>query len=528
MNDQTDSQLLRSYAERRSDAAFAELARRHVDFVYSAALRMVRDPHLAEDVTQGVFVALAQSAATLTERAVLSGWLHRTAQNIAAQTVRTIERRRAREQEAVSMNELLGHESDAAWEHIAPHLDAALGALSEPDRDALLLRYFERKSAHEMAQTLGISDEAAQKRVTRAVERLRECFAERGVTVGANGLAVVLSAYAVQAAPAGLIGTISTAAALGAASLVTTATATQAIVMTTLQKTLIGAAFALAVGVGIYEARQASVLRDTLQKLEQQSPPAAPGAEANRERNDQARQLAELRVENERLNRNNAELLRLRGEVTRLRQEQARLAAPRPAPGLTPQPATEPEQPAEPVQIFVANADASVAAGNTLALGGWTTSPGKRMLVFVEPKVLETGTPGRVGSVMLNGRFIEAPDEVLARVASELKLDVLEKLKVTGKSASAQSLLTAEQADRVLKFLEQSAGVSVLSAPRIQTGDGVQATLSHTEQKTVAGQEHALGPMLDVEPRIAADGSSVNLTVSARFKKVSAGHENGR
>src|SRR5438128_7041460 len=107
MNSLTDQQLLRDYTGRRSEAAFAELVRRQVDFVYSAALRMVRDAHLAEDVTQGVFVALAQNARQLTNRAVLSGWLHRTAQNIAAQTVRTDVRRRAREQEAAVMNDLL-------------------------------------------------------------------------------------------------------------------------------------------------------------------------------------------------------------------------------------------------------------------------------------------------------------------------------------------------------------------------------------------------------------------------------------
>jgi DNA-directed RNA polymerase specialized sigma24 family protein len=126
----TDQQLLRDYTERRSDTAFAELARRHVDLVYSAALRMVRDAHLAEDVTQSVFVALAQNARQLTDRPVLSGWLHCTAQHIAAQTVRTDVRRRAREQEAAAMNELLTAEPDAVWEHIAPHLDAALGELA--------------------------------------------------------------------------------------------------------------------------------------------------------------------------------------------------------------------------------------------------------------------------------------------------------------------------------------------------------------------------------------------------------------
>src|SRR5213594_961209 len=125
MDSLTDQQLLRDYTERRSEAAFAELVRRHVDLVYSAALRMVRDPHLAEDVAQGAFVALAQNARQLTDRPVLSGWLHRTAQNLAANTIRSDVRRRAREQEAAAMNELFTAESDATWDSIAPHLDAA-------------------------------------------------------------------------------------------------------------------------------------------------------------------------------------------------------------------------------------------------------------------------------------------------------------------------------------------------------------------------------------------------------------------
>jgi RNA polymerase sigma factor (sigma-70 family) len=327
VNSLTDQQLLRDYTGRRSEAAFAELVRRHVDFVYSAALRMVRDAHLAEDVTQSVFLALAQNARQLTDHAVLSGWLHRVTQNLAANAVRSDVRRRAREQEAAAMNELLCTEPDAVWEHIAPQLDEALGELNEGDRDALLLRYFERKSAREMAQTLGTSEDAAQKRVTRAVERLREFFAKRGITVGASGLVVVITANAVQAAPVGLAATIATAAALAGTAITTTATATKAIVMTTLQKTLIAATVVAAVGTGIYEARQASKLREqnqTLQKL--QAPLADQIQQLTKDRDEATRQLVALRDENERLNRNTGELLKLRGEVTRLRNTSQELA----------------------------------------------------------------------------------------------------------------------------------------------------------------------------------------------------------
>ena len=322
MNDQTDSQLLRAYAEHRSEPAFAELVRRHVDFVYSAALRMVCDSHLAEDVTQGVFVALAKNFAQLADRPVLSGWLHRTAQNIAAQTVRTDVRRRAREQEAAVMNDLLSAEPDVVWENIAPHLDAALGELSEPDRDALLLRYFERKSAHEIAEILGTSEDAAQKRVSRAVERLRDFFAKRGVTVGASGLVVVISANAVQAAPVGLAVAISATAGMAGTAIQTSTAiaATKTIAMTTMQKAVIGATLVAAVGTGIYEGHQASNLKSEVRALQQQQAPLAEQIQQlQRERADVANRLAALQQQNEQLRRDTAELAKLRGEVARLR-----------------------------------------------------------------------------------------------------------------------------------------------------------------------------------------------------------------
>jgi RNA polymerase sigma factor (sigma-70 family) len=259
VNKATDQQLLRDYTHRQSETAFAELVRRHLDFVFSAARRMVRDSHLAEDVAQGVFVALAQNADQLADRPVLSGWLHRTTQNLAAKTVRSDARRRAREQEAVAMNELLSTEPDTSWQHIAPHLDAALGELDWDDRDVLLLRYFQRMSAREIAEILGVSDEAAQKRVRRAVERLRKRFAERGIKVGATALVVVISAHAIQAAPAGLAATIAAAVTFAGTILTPAANASAAksSAMIALQKGVVAAMVAVLAGMAIYEAHQA-------------------------------------------------------------------------------------------------------------------------------------------------------------------------------------------------------------------------------------------------------------------------------
>ena len=321
MNILTDQQLLCDYVEHRSEAAFAELVRRHVDLVYSAAWRMVPDSHLAKDVAQGTFIALAQNASQLAGRPALSGWLHCTARNLAAKTIRSEVRRHSREKEAAAMNELLsdgGTGVSPVWSEVAPHLDDALGELNEADRDALMLRYFENKNLREVGATLGTSDDAAQKRVSRAIERLREFLAKRGVAVGASGLAVVISANAVQAAPIGLAVTISTATTVAGTTIV--ATATKAIAMTTLQKTLVAATVAVLTGAGIYEARQAALLREENQTLQQQQAPLAEQLrELQRERDAATNRLALLAEDHATTLSNNTELLKLRGEVARLR-----------------------------------------------------------------------------------------------------------------------------------------------------------------------------------------------------------------
>jgi RNA polymerase sigma factor (sigma-70 family) len=319
----SDLELLQNYADRNSDEAFAELVRRHLDLVYSAALRQVRSPQLAEEVAQSVFTDLARNAGKLKPDTVLTAWLYQVTRRTAVDVVRKESRRQLREQIASEMNAMNATAPD--WTHVEPFLDEAMHTLDDTDRAAVLLRYFENKSFREVGQTLGTSDDAAQKRVSRAVERLREFLSKHGVTVGASGLVVVISANAVQAAPIGLAATISTAAIFAgtAVSTSTVIAATKAIAMTTLQKTLITATIAAAVGTGIYEARQASTLRTQVQTLQQQQAPSAEQIrQLQRERDEATNRLAGLLAENARLKSDagQTELLKLRGEIGRLRR----------------------------------------------------------------------------------------------------------------------------------------------------------------------------------------------------------------
>jgi RNA polymerase sigma factor (sigma-70 family) len=219
MQPKTDAELLREYAEQGSEPAFTELARRYTDLVYSAALRQVGSPELAQDVGQSVFTDLARKSRSIsksmTPNASLVGWLYRGTR-FAALTVRRGElRRQTRERQAMEqLNPTT--ETTPAWEEVRPLLDEAMEQLDEADREALLLRYFKNQDLRAVGNALGVSDDAAQKRVSRAVERLRENFAKRGVVAGAGGLLTVVSANAVQAAPAGLAATFASGALGGA------------------------------------------------------------------------------------------------------------------------------------------------------------------------------------------------------------------------------------------------------------------------------------------------------------------------
>ena len=260
-----DRQLLGRYLADGSEDAFRELMRRHMAMVYSAALRQVRDPQLAQDVTQVVFTNLARKARSIPTGTVLAGWLHRDTRYTALDLLRSESRRTRREQQAAAMN-VPDSEPAPNWAQIRPLLDEVLDQLRPEDRDALLLRYFQERNFAEVGTALGASSEAARKRVDRALDRLREQLVKRGISTTATALGVALSAHAIEAVPPGF----ATALAGSMASTSAAIAVTQTIAMTTLQKTLIAVtAVGMATALVVQHRSQVS-LRDANQSLRQQ------------------------------------------------------------------------------------------------------------------------------------------------------------------------------------------------------------------------------------------------------------------
>lgn len=259
----SDSELLRRYAEEKSEAAFAELVQRHLGLVYSAALRQVGgDAHHAQDVAQTVFTTLARNAAAVARHPVLIGWLYTTTQHVAAKIRRAEGRRHAREHQAHLMHELTSPDSPAVeWEQLRPVLDDAMRELSDRDREAVLLRFFAQRPFAEIGATLHLSEDAARMRVERALDKLHALLAKRGIDSTATALGLALAQGGVVAAPAGLASVVAGAALSGAAMGGGVATAGLFAFMSTNYMAPASAmmAAAIAVGAAAYSVQQSHV-----------------------------------------------------------------------------------------------------------------------------------------------------------------------------------------------------------------------------------------------------------------------------
>jgi RNA polymerase sigma factor (sigma-70 family) len=300
-----DTELLRRYADEGAEAAFAELVQRHVNLVYSAALRQVGgEAHLAADATQLVFVDLARKAKSLARHRVLAGWLFTSTRYAARNLVRTEQRRRAREQEALRMEELNAPEDAAEldWQRVRGTLDAAMGELGRVDREALLLRFFEGREYADVGAKLNLSANTARMRVERALDRLRGRLERRGVASTAAALGAALTGQAVAAAPAGMAASVAQAALAGAA----TAAGPLALAfmgMTKLQMGVAGALVVAGVGGFVVQHGELAGLRREIAELARQGVA-----------------VAQLRADTDRLARASVEVADLRLDDALLKQ----------------------------------------------------------------------------------------------------------------------------------------------------------------------------------------------------------------
>ncbi len=507
----TDLELLERYTRHRAEDDFTELVRRHLDLVHAAALRQVRSPQLAEEVAQSAFTDLARHAGCLAPGTIVTAWLYEVTRRTAIDVVRREARRQARERVATEMNDL--HHSAADWSHIELLIDEAMHALDATDRAAVLLRYFENKSFREVGAALGTSDDAAQKRVSRALERLRDIVSRKGVNLSAGTLGVTLSANAVQAAPVGLVATISAGAVAGA-GLVTAATftssaavSTKAISMTLLQKALVSTGLVVAIATGVFQTRKNSALQRLNHDLEGIAATANEQLDQlRREREEAFRQAGLLRAEAQQATRDDSELLKLRNDVARLQREAKESAANAKE---TQAALLDALSVAPPVKTFIATAIETITWDQALVTGGWKMPDGKRALVVVTLEPMEEEK-----QVMIQSRILAYPEEVGERLGlAQFNLDEKDGFR-TGKTQK----LSVEFVNELLKFAGESAGVDLMSSPRVTTLAGRQAQTQAQQIRSLPnGDTYSTGPVIDVIPNVSADGRSVQVMFNARL-----------
>ncbi len=466
---------LREFVESRSESAFEAVVRAHVDLVYSAARRIsAGDTHLAEDITQTVFADLARKAARLPAEVPLSAWLYRHTFFVASSAIRTERRRRAREQEAVAMNAVT-ESAEPDWSVLAPHLDEVMNTLSEADRQALVLRYFDKLELRTVGERLGVTEDTAQKRVTRALDKLKTRFANRGISISLSALAASLLAQAVTAAPA-FLATKTASAVLGGVVAGTGIlfAIEKMISMNTLKPIIAALAIAGVATPLVLQQRALAELRS------EQSAGLASASQVEQLRAENER-LARLAVdfrELEKLRGEHLELLRLRGDATLLRNQLEELK-----------------------REFERQRQLLLAKG-----------------VSEEELLTEEERQAR-RQIMIESRFVELPLD--SPVWAEFGLRPPE----SAGSSGANHILEAQRVAALIERLEETKGVQLVFLPRVITKNGMQAQIKAVDvQQVVTGKTGELtfesermefGPSLDVIPTLTSNGDTLQLTAQA-------------
>jgi len=503
----SDTQLLGAYADQGQEAAFREIVRRHTDLVYASAWRQLAATAAAADITQGVFVDLARKARTvraqLTTESSLAGWLHRSTRYAVLNHLRDTRRRLTHERQA--MEQLLTDAGPAAsWEQIRPALDEALDHLDDADRAALLLRFFKNQDYRTVGAALGVSDDTAQKRVSRALETLRDHLARRGIRTTAAALTLALTANAMQATPAGLAATISIAALLTGTTASTAAilATTKTIAMTTLQKTLIAITVAALAGAGLYQARQAAQLRAQNQVLQQQLAGQIQALQSERDEatNRLAAWLADHRPGQ--LRKEHLELLSLRGRVSQLAGE-LRKTKTTTSPG-APHLSAQPDDTTPDSIIFTASSATNfVSSGNSLITGGWSVVD-RRGYMLITPSIVPGETLPDERHITIQSRIIRAPESFWDEIGWGSFKSATRRSTISGE-------LTAGQVALLLEALKATKDTEISSTPPVTIPDGERRGYGYSRQEDDGTGGALVG--VDFYPRISADGHSVGIEI---------------
>lgn len=453
----SSEQLLATFASERAEAAFHELVRRHLPLVYSTAVRVTNgDKHLAEDISQTVFRDLAQKAQMLSGECIVAGWLHQHAWFLASKAIRTERRRQIREQETLAMQDDIQTMDGTDSAEIRSMLDEALTALKPEDRDALVLRYFEEIDLRRIGEMLGVSEDTAQKRVARALEKLRGVLMARGVTVSAATLVTFLSGQGL-AAPATLATSISSSAlavvSAGAAA------GLSSFLWGTKAKVAVAAAVALGIGAPlVWQQRSIHSLRSEIARLS----PLVSSNELLRVENEELRKQTISAADVEEINRQFLELQRLRGEVTLLRKQAAEAAA-------------------------------RAAKSGTEVKEDETTKEAQE-----------------ISQVVLEARVAEMSHDRMATLLTSGFPTVADPKNFTLK-------IDRERAAAVLRLFEESGDVELLTAPRVTTVDGREARVSVVD--ALALPDVTSGPSgleIGYVPTVMPDKESIHLKIDVK------------